>query len=276
MNQIVSSLLEAFQYQFIIKALIVGSMIALSSSVLGIFLVLKKFSMIGDGLAHVSFATVALALLLNSSPLLISIPVVILASFLILKLNEKADLHGDAAIGLVSSFSVAFGVLLASVSGGFNVDLFSYLFGSILVISDLDLVFSIILSIVVVLGLFFFYNALVAVAHDEEFAGVIGIDVKLMNRIIAVLTSITIVLGIRVVGTMLISSMIIFPTVTALQLSKSFKQTIALSIAVSIFCVIVGVLVSFVFNLPSGATIVILNAICFVAFFVLKRIGGRS
>lgn len=275
MNQIVSSLLEAFQYQFIIKALIVGSMIALSSSVLGIFLVLKKFSMIGDGLAHVSFATVALALLLNSSPLLISIPVVILASFLILKLNEKADLHGDAAIGLVSSFSVAFGVLLASVSGGFNVDLFSYLFGSILVISDLDLVFSIILSIVVVLGLFFFYNALVAVAHDEEFAGVIGIDVKLMNRIIAVLTSITIVLGIRVVGTMLISSMIIFPTVTALQLSKSFKQTIALSIAVSIFCVIVGVLVSFVFNLPSGATIVILNAICFVAFFVLKRIGGR-
>jgi len=276
MNQIVSSLLEAFQYQFIIKALIVGSMIALSSSVLGIFLVLKKFSMIGDGLAHVSFATVALALLLNSSPLLVSIPVVILASFLILKLNEKADLHGDAAIGLVSSFSVAFGVLLASVSSGFNVDLFSYLFGSILVISDLDLVLSIVLSIVVILGLFLFYNALVAVAHDEEFAGVIGIDVKLMNRIIAILTSITIVLGIRVVGTMLISSMIIFPTVTALQLSKSFKQTIALSISVSVFCVVTGVLLSFVLNLPSGATIVILNAICFAIFFGIKKIGGRG
>ena len=276
MNQIVSSLLEAFQYQFIVKALIVGSMIALSSSVLGIFLVLKKFSMIGDGLAHVSFATVALALLLNSSPLLVSIPVVILASFLILKLNEKADLHGDAAIGLVSSFSVAFGVLLASVSSGFNVDLFSYLFGSILVISDLDLVLSIVLSIVVILGLFLFYNALVAVAHDEEFAGVIGIDVKLMNRIIAILTSITIVLGIRVVGTMLISSMIIFPTVTALQLSKSFKQTIALSISVSVFCVVTGVLLSFVLNLPSGATIVILNAICFAIFFGIKKIGGRG
>lgn len=276
MNQIVSSLLEAFQYQFIIKALIVGSMIALSSSVLGIFLVLKKFSMIGDGLAHVSFATVALALLLNSSPLLVSIPVVILASFLILKLNEKADLHGDAAIGLVSSFSVAFGVLLASVSSGFNVDLFSYLFGSILVISDLDLVLSIVLSIVVIVGLFLFYNALVAVAHDEEFAGVIGIDVKLMNRIIAILTSITIVLGIRVVGTMLISSMIIFPTVTALQLSKSFKQTIALSISVSVFCVVTGVLLSFVLNLPSGATIVILNAICFAIFFGIKKIGGRG
>ena len=195
---------------------------------------------------------------------------------LILKLNEKADLHGDAAIGLVSSFSVAFGVLLASVSSGFNVDLFSYLFGTILVISDLDLVLSIVLSIVVLLGLFLFYNALVVVAHDEEFAGVIGIDVKLMNRIIAILTSITIVLGIRVVGTMLISSMIIFPTVTALQLSKSFKQTIALSISVSVFCVVTGVLLSFVLNLPSGATIVILNAICFAIFFGIKKIGGRG
>ena len=272
MDQIVSSLFEAFKYQFIIKALIVGSLIALSSSVLGIFLVLKKFSMIGDGLAHVSFATVALALLLQSSPLIVSIPVVILASFLILKLNEKADLHGDAAIGLVSSFSVAFGVLLASISGGFNVDLFSYLFGSILVISEIDIVFSIILSIVVVVGLLLFYNALFAVTHDEEFAGVIGIDVKLMNRVIAILTSITIVLGIRVVGTMLISSMIIFPTVTALQLSRSFKQTILLSVLISVFCVIAGVLISFVFNLPSGATIVMLNAICFAIFFIIKSV----
>ncbi|PKM66925.1 MAG: ABC transporter [Firmicutes bacterium HGW-Firmicutes-2] len=276
MNQIVSSLIEAFQYQFIIKALLVGSLIAFSSSVMGIFLVLKKFSMIGDGLAHVSFATVAIALLFNASPLIVSIPVVILASFLILKLNEKAGLHGDAAIGLVSSFSVAFGVLLASMSNGFNVDLFSYLFGSILIISDIDLIFSLILSIVVVIGLLLFYNALFAVTHDEEFAEVIGIDVKLMNRVIAVLTSITIVLGIRVVGTMLISSMIIFPTVTALQLSRSFKQTIVIAVAISIFCVIAGVLASFVFNLPSGATIVMLNAFFFAIFFVIKRIGGQS
>jgi zinc transport system permease protein len=268
--------MEAFQYQFILKALLVGSLIALSSSVLGIFLVLKKFSMIGDGLAHVSFATVAIALVLDASPLFVSIPIVIAASFLILKLNEKADLHGDAAIGLVSSFSVAFGVLLASVSSGFNVDLFSYLFGSILVISNTDVYMSIALSTVVVTGLLVFYNALFAVTHDEEFAEVIGIDAKLMNRVIAVLTSITIVLGIRVVGTMLISSMIIFPTVTALQLSKSFKQTIVISVLVSIFCVITGVLASFVFNLPSGATIVMFNAVCFVLFFTIKQIGGQK
>jgi len=276
MDKIINSLIQAFQYQFIIKALIVGSFIALSSSVLGIFLVLKKFAMIGDGLAHVSFASVALALVLNSSPLIISFPVVILASFLILELNEKADLHGDAAIGLVSSFSVAFGVLLASISNGFNVDLFSYLFGSILLISDNDLIFSMVLSVVVVIGLIIFYNDLFAVTHDEEFAAVIGIDVKLMNRVIAVLTSITIVLGIRVVGTMLISSMVIFPTVTALQLSKSFKQTIILAVAISVFCVNVGVLTSFVFNLPSGATIVMLNAVCFAIFFIIKSLGGKS
>ncbi len=274
MDHVVSSLLEALQYQFILKALLVGSLIALSSSVLGIFLVLKKYSMIGDGLAHVSFATVALALVLNAAPLLVSIPMVIAASFLILKLNEKADLHGDAAIGLVSSFSVAVGVLLASVSKGFNVDLFSYLFGSILVISNMDVYLSLALSMVVVLGLLFFYNALFAVTHDEEFAEVIGIDAKLMNRVIAVLTSITIVLGIRVVGTMLISSMIIFPTVTALQVSKSFKQTIVISALVSVFCVIAGVLLSFIINLPTGATIVILNALCFAVFFSIKQFGG--
>ncbi len=128
---------EALQYGFIQKAIIAGSLIALSCAFLGVFLVLRKFSMIGDGLAHVSFATVALALLLSMSPLLLSIPLVILSSFLILKLNEKANLHGDAAIGLVSSFSVAVGIVIASMAQGFNVDLFSYLFGSILVISDL-------------------------------------------------------------------------------------------------------------------------------------------
>lgn len=275
MEHVVSSLLEAFQYQFILKALLVGSLIALCSSILGVFLVLKKYSMIGDGLAHVSFASVALALLLGTSPLFVSIPVVVAASFLILKLNEKADLHGDAAIGLVSSFSVAVGVLLASVSGGFNVDLFSYLFGSILIISEADVYLSIILSIVVIGGLLYFYNALFAVTHDEEFAEVIGIDAKSMNRVIAVLTSITIVLGIRVVGTMLISSMVIFPTVSALQLAKSFKQTIVFSSIISVFCVLVGVLFSFVYNLPSGATIVIMNAICFGIAFTIKLVRAR-
>ncbi|TCL68538.1 zinc transport system permease protein [Hydrogenispora ethanolica] len=273
MESTISLIVEALQYDFILKALLVGSLIAVCCSYLGLFLVLKKYSMIGDGLAHVSFATIALALLLSASPLLVSIPLVILSSFLILKLNEKADLHGDAAIGLISSFAVAAGVLISSVAGGFNIDLFSYLFGSILVISNLDVILSLVLSAVVIFTIFFFYNNLFAITYDEEFARVIGLRTRTMNYLISILTSITIVLGIRVVGTMLISSLIVFPTVTALQVSKGFKSTIFISTLISVSCVILGVFLSFILNFPTGATIVFLNAVCFVLCFGLKKLN---
>jgi len=263
-------ILEAIQYGFIQKALIAGSLIALSCAFLGVFLVLRKFSMIGDGLAHVSFATVALALLLSVPPLIVSIPLVILSSFLILKLNEKANLHGDAAIGLVSSLSVAIGIVIASLAQGFNVDLFSYLFGSILVISDLDVYLSVVLSLVVIGGVVFYYHDLFAITYDENYARVSGMKVEHLNYMIAVMTSITIVLGIRVVGTMLVSSLIVFPAVTALQVSRSFRSAMAIAAATSVFCVIAGVFASFNFNLPTGGTIVIFNAICFAFAFGYK------
>lgn len=262
---------EALHYGFIQKALIAGSLIALCCSFLGVFLVLRKFSMIGDGLAHVSFATIALALLLSASPMLLSIPLVILASFLILKLNEKADMHGDAAIGLVSSSSVAIGVLIASMAQGFNIDLFSYLFGSILVISNLDVYLSVLLSLMILGIVLYNYNRLFALTYDEDFAQVIGVNTRFFNYLIAVLTSVTIVLGIRVVGTMLISSLIVFPTVTALQISKGFKMTILISSLISVLCVIVGVFVSYGLNLPTGATIVILNGLSFILAFSYKK-----
>ncbi len=272
MTDIFELIKEALSYSFMQRAIIVGIFIALSSALLGIFLVLKKYSMIGDGLAHVSFATVAIALFFGTSPLLVSIPIVILSSIFIMQLNEKAGLHGDAAIGLVSSFSVALGVLISSVAGGFNIDLFSYLFGSILAIKDSDMYLSIVLAGFVIALVVFFYNDLFAVTHDEEFASVIGIRTKLMNYLIATLASITIVLGIRVVGTMLISSMIVFPTVTALQVSRSFKSTIVISALISVAAVIIGVLASYVLNFPSGATIVMVNALVFIVFFALKPI----
>lgn len=273
MNSIMQGIMEAVQYDFILKALLVGSLIAICCSLLGVFLVLKKFSLIGDGLAHVSFASVAIALLFAASPLLISIPMVILASFIILKLNEKADLHGDAAIGLVSSFSIAAGVLIASLANGFNVDLMSYLFGSILVISDVDVIISIVLSVAVILIVLLFYNNLFAITYDEEFAKVAGLNTRLMNYLIAILTSITIAIGIRIVGTMLISSLIVFPTVTALQISKGFKGTIIISAVVSVTCVISGVFLSYLFSLPTGAAIVMLNAAIFLVFFCIKRLN---
>lgn len=250
MTGIIDLIKEALSYDFMQRALIVGMFIALSSALLGIFLVLKKYSMIGDGLAHVSFATVAIALFIGASPLLVSIPVVVLASIFIMQLNEKAGLHGDAAIGLVSSFSVALGVLISSLAGGFNVDLFSYLFGSILAIREFDMYLSVVLAGFVIALVVFFYNDLFAVTHDEEFASVIGIRTKLMNYLIATLASITIVLGIRVVGTLLISSMIIFPTVTALQVSRSFRSTLLISAIVSVAAVVIGVLGSYALNLP--------------------------
>ena len=275
MENIISMIMEALQSDFILRAILVGSLIAICCSFLGIFLVLKKYSMIGDGLAHVSFATIAIALLLNKSPLVVSIPLVIFSSFLILKLNEKADLHGDAAIALISSFAVAVGVLITSVAKGFNIDLFSYLFGSILVISKLDVILSIILSVVVIFITLFFYNSLFAITYDEEFATVIGLNSKYMNYLISILTSITVVLGIRVVGTMLISSMIIFPTVTALQVSKGFKDTILISSIISVSSVILGIFISYILNFPTGATIVIINAICFMVFFFINKLKSN-
>ncbi len=276
MRDILMILQDAWSYDFIRKALLVGILIAICCSFLGIFLVLKKFSMIGDGLAHVSFATVAIALLLSASPLPVSIPIVVLASLAILKLSEKADLHGDAAIGLVSSFSVATGVVIASLANGFNVDLMSYLFGSILVVRNSDIVLSVILALFVIGAVLVFYNPLFAAAYDEEFAQVSGIRVKLGNQLIAVLTAITIALGIRVVGTMLISSLIIFPTVTALQLSRSFKGTIALSSLVSVISLTAGIFLSYLLDLPTGGTIVILNAMFFAVFFGIRRLAKTA
>jgi ABC-type Mn2+/Zn2+ transport system permease subunit len=272
MGHVIAELADALQYGFVQRALLAGSLIAVCSAFLGIFLVLKKYSMIGDGLAHVSFATIAIALLLSASPLAVSIPLVTLSSFLILKLTEKAHIHGDAAIAMVSSFSIALGVLIASVAGGFNIDLFSYLFGSILLISGLDLVLSVILSIVVIVCGIFLYNSLFAITYDEEYARAIGIKTRWINYAVFILTSITIVLGIRIAGTLLIPSMIIFPTVTALQLSRGFKVTIIIALCAAVFSVVVGILLSYVLEFPAGASIVMINALLFCMAFIVKKL----
>ena len=272
----ITSIFNLFSYTFLQRALIVGLLISISSSFLGIFLVLRKYSMIGDGLAHVSFATVALALLLNQSPLIISIPIVSLSSLLILKLSEENRIGGDAAIGLISSTAVAIGVLISSLSNGFSVDLYSYLFGSILIISEIDVYFSIVLSIIVIGTVLYFYQDLFAMTYDMDYAIVSGRKTKQLNQIISFLTSITIVLGIRVVGTMLISSLIIFPTVSALRLSNSFKSTIIWAVMISSFSVVSGLLISITFDLPTGSSIVLINAVIFVICSWLSWIRKES
>jgi zinc transport system permease protein len=271
MISIFQQIQEALQYVFIQRALIAGCFMALGCSFLGVFLVLRRFSLIGDGLAHVSFATVAIALFFRAQPMVVSIPLVGLASLVILKLNEKAGIYGDAAIGLVASFGIALGVIIASTAGGFNVDLFSYLFGNILSVSGFEVWMTVIISLVVALAIGLFYHDLFAITFDEEYAWVSGIKVRMVNTILILLTSLIVVLGIKIVGTMLVSSLIILPAISALQVMRSFRSTIALAGIFAVVSVIIGVFTSYVLNLPSGATIVMINFIFFIAAFLCGR-----
>lgn len=264
-------ILDFLNYEFTRRALLVGSFVALVCSILGVLLVLRRFSLIGDGLAHVTFGSVAIGLFLKQHPVYVSIPIVMLSSLGILKLTERARLYGDAAIGIVSSLGIAAGVLIASIAGGFNVDLFSYLFGSILVISKAEVLLSIVLSVVVLLIIFFLYNELFSTTFDEEFAKVTGVNTKKINSLLVLLTAITVVLAMRVVGIMLVTALLILPAVTALQIARSFRSTMALSSTVGIGSVLIGTYLSFAMNLPTGATIVMVNFLFFMAALLYRN-----
>jgi zinc transport system permease protein len=267
-----NTLFEALQYPFIQRAVISGVFIGCCCAFLGVFLVLRRLSLIGDGLAHVSLAAVGLGLLLNTQPLWVSIPLVMAASIWILWLADKADVYADAAIGLVSAVSVAIGITLASVGGGFNVDLFSFLFGNILAISYAEVILSVVLSVVVIAAVCLFYHELFAIAFEEEYARVLGIPVEKINKILILCTALTVSLGIRVVGTMLISSLIIFPAVTALQVARGFRPAMLLAAVISTLSVLAGVFLSYLWNLPTGATIVLVNFAFFVLVFLYKKL----
>lgn len=227
--------------------------------------------MIGDGLAHATFGSVALSLFMNMSPLYVSLPVVMLCALGILRLTERFRLNGDAAIGIVSSLGIAGGILLSSVAGGFNVDLFSFLFGSILAISNTEVVLSIIISVFVLLLVSFFYNDLLSITFDEESAKVSGINIKRLNMVFVLMTAITVVLSMKVVGIMLISALLILPPVTALQVAESFKATIFVALVSAVLSVISGILISFYLDLPTGAVIVIVNFGLFLTGIIYRK-----
>jgi zinc transport system permease protein len=269
------ALLEYLQYGFIQRALVCGAFIALLCSTLGVILVLRRFSLIGDGLAHVTFGSVALGLLFRIYPLYISIPVVMLSSLGILKLTQRARLYGDAAIGIVSSFGIAGGVLLASVAGGFNVDLFSYLFGNILAIGPEELYISIALSIVVLVVIFLYFNEIFSMTFDEELARVSGIRTDRLNTTLALLTAVTVVLTMSVVGIMLVSALLILPAVTALQLARGFRGAMLIAACVSLVAVTGGIFLSLILNLPTGATIVMTGILIFLAALTLRILRQR-
>ncbi len=257
-----------FSHAFMVRALVVGGLISLCCALLGVSLVLKRFSMIGDGLSHVGFGALAIACAANIAPLYFSIPIVILAAFALLAMNEKGKLKGDAAIALISTGALAVGVMVTSMTTGMNVDIYNYMFGSILAMSRSDVVLSVVLSVAVIALFCVFYDEIFAVTFDESFAKATGTKVGAYNMLLAALTAVTIVVGMRMMGALLISSLIIFPTVTAMRVCKSFRRVIGMSVGVSLVCFFIGLLVSVRFEAPTGASVVCVNIAC-LAFFSL-------
>jgi zinc transport system permease protein len=266
-------IINFLQYSFIQKAFLAGSFVGIICASLGMFLVLRKMSLIGDGLSHVSFGAIALGLFFGVYPFYVSAPMVLAGSYLILKITEKAKVYGDAAIGIVSAVGIAGGVILASLSRGFNVDLFSYLYGNILAISQLELVVSVLLSIIVLAMLYFYYWDLFSATFDEEYAKTSGIKTGFINILLALLTALTVVLSVKMVGVMLVSALLILPAVTALQISKGFMTSLFIAVIVSLISVISGISFSFFLNIPTGATIVMVNALFFIFALIYKKIS---
>lgn len=262
---------ELFSYGFIIRAFIAGSLIALCAALLGVILVLKRYSMIGDGLSHVGFGTMAIAMAFNFAPLAVSIPICVLAAFLLLRVSSSSNIKGDAAIALISSSSLAIGILVTSLTSGLNTDVTSFMFGSILAISKADLIVSVILAVVVVSLFVIFYNKIFLVTFDENFATASGIKANLYNGLIAVLTALTIVIGMRLMGAMMISSLIVFPALSAMRIFRSFFKVIICAVIISLVCFIVGIISSFVWSTPAGASIIVANLIVFVICMVVGK-----
>lgn len=269
-------LAEMLSYPFIVRALIGGLCISLCASLLGVSLVLKRYSMIGDGLSHVSFGALSVAVAFGWAPLAVSIPVVVVAAVLLLRITGNGKIKSDAAIAMISAGSLAVGIIVTSLTTGMTTDVSSYMFGSILAMSREDVYLSIILS-VIVLGMFVFcYNKVFAVTFDESFAKATGVNVSAYNMIIAVLTAVTIVLGMRMMGAMLISSLVIFPALTSMRIFKSFRGVMISSGIVSVVCFFVGLVLSYLYSIPAGASVVVVNMAVFGLFFVAQLIRQRG
>lgn len=259
-------------YQFMLRALIVGSLVSLCAALLGVSLVLKRYSMIGDGLSHVGFGSLAVATVLGFAPMAFTIPVVVLTAFLLLRLSSQGKLKGDALIAMISTGALAVGVIVLSLGKGMTSDVNNYLFGSVLAMSDSDVSLSVVLTTIVLITFIIFYRKIFAVTFDEMFARAVGEKVELYNMLLSLLTAITIVLGMRVMGAMLISSLIIFPAVTAMRLCKSFRSVTICAAIISVVCYFIGLCCSYLFATPTGASVVIVNIVAFLIFWLIRKI----
>lgn len=268
----IDMLTAMFGYHFMVRAAVVGLLVSLCAALLGVSLVLKRYSMIGDGLSHVGFGSLAVASALGLAPMAVSIPVVVLAAFLLLRLSSRAKLKGDALIAMISTGSLALGVIVMSLSTGMTSDVNNYLFGSVLAMSESDVWLSVALAAVVLVLFAVFYRKIFSVTFDESFARATGEKVESCNMLLAFLTAVTIVLGMRVMGAMLISSLIIFPPLTAMRVCKSFKSVTLCAAVVAVVCFFLGLCASYLLATPTGASVVAVNIVAFLAFLLAGRL----
>lgn len=266
--------------RIIIKALVVGVLVSLCASLLGVSLVLKRFSMIGDGLSHVGFCALAIATVLGLKEysLEIGVPIVIITAFFLLRLTENSKLKGDSALALISTGSIAVGSLIYNFSDTRNTDICNSLFGSasIITLTDKDLVLSIVLSVAVIVLFALFYHKLFAITFDENFSKATGIRVNVYNVLLAVLTAVTVVVGMRMMGAIMISALVVFPALSAMRVCKSFRSVVLVSAIISVVTFIIGFFTACKLSFQTGATVVSVQVATFVIFALIGAITGRK
>ncbi len=274
------TLISYFSYPFVRYAMIAGVLIALCAALLGVSLVLKRYSMIGDGLSHVAFGAIAVATVCGTAPMTVALPVTIAAAIILLGLNSGKKIKGDAAIAMISVGALALGYLLLNIfSASSNVsgDVCTTLFGStsILTLSKTDVILCLALTAVVILVFVLFYHKIFAVTFDEDFAKATGTNTKLYNIIIAVVTAVVIVLAMNLVGALLISALIIFPALSAMRIFKSFFSVIISSTVISVVCAVSGIFIAILYSTPVGSTIVAADIVMFILCTVISKIIKR-
>ena len=264
-------MLDLLQYDFMIYALIAGLAISVSASLLGVGLVLRKTSLIGDGLSHVAFGAMAIGLALGTQPLIFSLIVVVFSAFLILKLSQSSNISGDAIIAVLSTTSLALGMV---VLNRFNIqsDLNSALFGSLLGLDLQEVILSVVVALIVLIAYTLMYQRLFVMIFDEPFAKTSGLNTDLYQTMIALLTALTIVVGMRLMGALLVSGLIVFPVLSAMRLTRSFKAVTISAVIISVLSMIVGLSASVQFNTPTGASIILVNALVFALSLIYSGI----
>lgn len=268
---IISDFFEYIKMDFALRALVAGLLLSVCAALLGVCLVPKRYAMIGDGLSHVGFGALAVASALGAAPLAVALPVVIIASFILLKLKENGKIKGDSAIAMLSAGALAVGVMIVSLTGS-NTDLNGYMFGSILSVTKSDFIASVILFPIIIVVFILFYAQIFSFSYDERFACASGMNTGFYNALMSVLVAVTVVMGMRLMGTLLISALVIFPAISAMRIFKSFFACVMASSVISVISFLSGMFLSFAFSAPIGASIVLCNVFSFLICSVVRLI----